>query len=517
VTRRGGPGSKQKLSNNNEQLHITTPPNDVYNIISVQVNGKGFYDCLIDSGAVKSCLSECFVKQLGLLIKPLRPIDNTLFIVANSKPVYVKGITEISLTIGNVEYTHTFHVLNNLSTDFLVGTDFLIANNGIINYETRTFSLDKNLVQVPLRKRGDNLGMAIVAETITIPPNSQGLVHILSSRRSPHSLTLIEPLDNENARGIRVARTLVRSLGSKHCPIWNDSDDVITLHKHTPIGTLSSISDILDSTDETGQFLPKPKHTFKDLGITLTNEKLTPQQKLDFENLVNDYGDVFALSNSELEGTDVLQYEIHVSPDARPIRQKPYNQSEKARNEIRKQIQELLDIKFIRRSVSPWAANCLLVKKANGTYRMCVDYRLLNRSVIPEIHAVPTFTCIADTLSYARPTILTSLDLRSGFHNLKVAESSVKYTGFQTFMGQFEYLRAPYGIQNIPAAMQRVMNHILSEDGGPLMKYALCYLDDLLIFSPSVDAHMLHLQEVFRRLRKSKMKLNPSKCVFLVP
>jgi len=170
------------------------------------------------------------------------------------------------------------------------------------------------------------------------------------------------------------------------------------------------------------------------------------------------------------------------------------------RAEIEKQVQELLAIKFIRRSTSAWCSNVLLVKKRDQSMRMCVDYRQLNSCIIPEVHLVPTYTAIADTISYAKPKIYSSLDLRSSFHNLKIKEDSFKYTAFQTHIGQFEYLRCPFGIQNILSARCRLMSLILSENTGPLMRFALAYLDDVLIFWPCVDKHFDHLREIFIRL-----------------
>jgi len=143
---------------------------------------------------------------------------------------------------------------------------------------------------------------------------------------------------------------------------------------------------------------------------------------------------------------------------------------------------------------------------------MCVDYRKLNSCIIPEVHPVPTYTLIADTFSYAKPKIYSSLDLRSSFHNLKIKKDSIKYTAFQTHTGQFEYLRCPFGIQNIPSALCCIMSLVLSENSGPLMKFALAYLDDVLIFSPCIHSHLDNLREIFLRLQKSKTKINPSKC-----
>jgi len=133
----------------------------------------------------------------------------------------------------------------------------------------------------------------------------------------------------------------------------------------------------------------------------------------------------------ELEGTDILEYDIHVKQDTRPMRQKPYNYSEKARANIKKQVQELLEIKLIRRSTSPWCSNVLLVKKHNKSMRMCVDYRQLNSCIVPEVHPVLTYTAIADTLSYAKPKIYSSIDLRSSFDNLKIKECCMSTQPFK--------------------------------------------------------------------------------------
>jgi len=109
-------------------------------------------------------------------------------------------------------------------------------------------------------------------------------------------------------------------------------------------------------------------------------------------------------------GTDILEYDIHVKQDARPTQQKSYNYSEKARVNIEKQVQELLVIKFIRRSTSPWCSNVLLVKKHYKSMRMVVDYHKLNNCLFPEVHPVPTYRAIADMLRYAKPKIYSSLD-----------------------------------------------------------------------------------------------------------
>jgi len=148
---------------------------------------------------------------------------------------------------------------------------------------------------------------------------------------------------------------------------------------------------------------------------------------------------------------------------------------------------------------------------------MMVDYHGVNKCIVPEIHPVSTFPCIDDTLSYAKPTIYSSIDLRAAFHTMKVVENSIRYTAFQTHPGQFEYTRSPFGIKSVPSNMCRLMALILSDNNGPLMKSALAYLDDVLCYSGSVEQHLQHLRNIFQCFRDSKMKLNLSKCNFLLP
>jgi len=125
--------------------------------------------------------------------------------------------------------------------------------------------------------------------------------------------------------------------------------------------------------------------------------------------------------------------------------------------EIERQIQEMLAIKLIRHSISPWASKGLLVRKKSGEQHFCIDYRTFNKCIIPEIHAVPSFSSIHDTLSYAKPVIFRSLDLPASFHSLIVDDDSIMYTAFQSHLGQFEFLRAPFGIKTIPSHLIRAM------------------------------------------------------------
>jgi len=131
-----------------------------------------------------------------------------------------------------------------------------------------------------------------------------------------------------------------------------------------------------------------------------------------------------------------------------------------------------------------------------------------------EIHAVPSFFSIHDTLSYAKPVISSSLDLRSSFHSLIVDDDSIEYTAFQSHLGQFEFVKAPFGTRSVPSHLNREISLILAEKEGPLMKSAHAYVNDVLCYSGSIEKHFGHLWKNFRRFQASKIKLNAKKCSF---
>jgi len=239
------------------------------------------------------------------------------------------------------------------------------------------------------------------------------------------------------------------------------------------------------------------RHSHDELKINLINPGITPDQQSKFSALIDEFGDIFAGDNAELTGTDRLKFTINIQQDAMPIRQRTYLYFQEARVEIKRQIQEMLAIKFIRHFIFPWASNVLLVRKKNNEQRFCIDYRALNKCIIPEVHAVPSFSSIHDTLGYAKPVIFSSLDLRSSFHSLIVDDDSINYTAFQSHLGQFEFLRAPFGIKTIPSHLTRAMSFIFAKKEGPLIKSALAYVDNVFCYLESIKELFTHLRIFF--------------------
>ncbi|CAI7807621.1 unnamed protein product [Closterium sp. NIES-54] len=176
---------------------------------------------------------------------------------------------------------------------------------------------------------------------------------------------------------------------------------------------------------------------------------------------------------------------------------------------MKKQIEYLLDRQLIRPSTSPYGAPVLFTPKPDGSLRMCIDYRALNKPTVKNKYPIPRIDDLLDQLRGA--TVFSKLDLRSGYWQIKMADNLIHKTAFRTRYGSYEYLVMPFGLCNTLATFQAEMNHILR----PLLdECVVVYLDDILIYSKNMKEHVEHLRKVFEILRKNKFYVKLSKSDF---
>jgi transposase InsO family protein len=197
--------------------------------------------------------------------------------------------------------------------------------------------------------------------------------------------------------------------------------------------------------------------------------------------------------------------------DETPIYQSPRRLSIPEKKEVEEQIREWLEKKIIRPSCSDFASPIVLVKKKNGSTRICVDYRKLNKKIVKDRYPLPVIEDQIDKLSTAM--MFTILDLRNGFFHVPVAEESIKYTAFVTPSGQYEFLKTPFGLCNSPAIFQRFINEIFKD----LMRdeVVIIYMDDLIIPSKNVEEGFVKLHKVIGRAEEFGLEFNWKKCKFL--
>ena len=226
------------------------------------------------------------------------------------------------------------------------------------------------------------------------------------------------------------------------------------------------------------------------------------------QNLVDSHAYLFKDPDS-LPPPREFDHHIPLIPGVKPVNIKPYRYSPSQKDEIERQIQKMLTNGIIKPSHSPFASPVLLVKKKDGTWRFCVDYRQLNNITVKDKYPLPVVDELLDELNGA--AWFTKLDMRSGYHQIRPQPADEEKTAFKTHSGHWEFRVMPFGLTNAPATFQALMNTIFK----PLLrKCVLVFVDDILIYSPTLDAHLQQLQQVFQILEQHQFFLKRSKCSF---
>ena len=187
----------------------------------------------------------------------------------------------------------------------------------------------------------------------------------------------------------------------------------------------------------------------------------------------------------------------------------PYRMAPTELKELKSQLQELLDKGFIRPSVSPWGEPVLFMKKKDGTLRMCIDYRPINKVTVKNKYPLPRIEDLFYQLKEAG--IFSKIDLRSGYYQLKVKEGDVMKIAFRTRYGHYEFLVMPFGLTNAPTTFMDLMNRVFR----PYVdKFVVVFIDDILVYSKDAQKHEQHLRIVLEVLREKKLYAKLSKCDF---
>ncbi|GJX00213.1 putative reverse transcriptase domain-containing protein [Tanacetum coccineum] len=207
-----------------------------------------------------------------------------------------------------------------------------------------------------------------------------------------------------------------------------------------------------------------------------------------------------------------VEFQIDLIPGAAPVARAPYRLAPSEMKELSKQLQELSDKGFIRPSSSPWGAPVLFVKKKDGSFRMCIDYRELNKLTVKNRYPLPRIDDLFDQLQGS--SIYSKIDLRSGYHQLRVREQDIPKTAFRTRYGHYEFQVMPFGLTNAPAVFMDLMNRVCKPY---LDKFVIVFIDDILIYSKDEREHEEHLKAILELLKKEKLYAKFSKCEFWIP
>lgn len=231
-----------------------------------------------------------------------------------------------------------------------------------------------------------------------------------------------------------------------------------------------------------------------------------PKKEPDIPPVVAESSDRFAEMPAGLPPDRGVGHTINTE-NATPVSKPMYRLSPKENQEVERQVKELLARGLIQPSHSAWSSPVIFVRKKTGELRMCVDYRALNQKTVKDKYPLPRIDDLFDKLPGA--TVFSSLDLQSGYHQIRIASEDVPKTAFSTPLGLFEFRVLAFGLTNAPAAFQREMNRVFQG-----LNFVLVYLDDILVSSKTAEEHEQHLRTVLQLLRRHELYAKMSKCSF---
>ena len=284
----------------------------------------------------------------------------------------------------------------------------------------------------------------------------------------------------------------------------NISDEPQKIRTGTKLATLSPVSEVKSNCVKPIKCANIPEH-LRDL-YERTVVGMTKEQREEIAKLLRKYSTIFSKSDADLGRTGIIRHKINtqdVHPIKQPLRRAPVHLKE----EIDKQIDEMLERDVIQPSKSPWASSIVMVSKKDGSKRFCIDYRKLNDVTVKYSYRIPR---IVDSLEQlGRAQWFSCLDLNSGYWQVEVDDADREKTAFTSRRGLFEFKVMPFGLCNAPATFERLMEIILA---GLSWQICLIYLDDVIVHGKTFESMLSNLDTVLGRMQEAGLKLKPRKC-----
>lgn len=474
------------------------------NKVSLKV-GQQKHDWLIDTGASVSGIKYEYLKQLQI------PYHiEKVKVKGIGGDVFSEGYVYLSLNHNEYNFMHKFLVFKNLPCKGcgILGHDFFKKYRAKLNFESNTLQLitDK-LNYVTLTFDCFEPNNTIKCYTSLIAPARSESIHYIETNIQEECVIS----NQELSEGVFLANSVTRPKNGK-VPVFilNTTETEVTI-SNFEISTTKLKDYFICQFEKPMVNAGRVKTLFSLLNL---NELNSEEQK-SIKNICAKYPDIFHLPGDKLCTTPIYEQNIDLKPHTSPIYTKPYRLPYSQKSEIDKQIESMLDDGIIEESRSPWSSPLLLVPKkfdssGKQKWRVVIDYRKLNDKVQDDKFPLPNISEILDSLAGA--IYFTHLDLFQGFYQIGLSKHSRPCTAFTTGKNQYQMTRMPMGLKSSPSSFSRMMTIAMS---GLNYEKCLVYQDDLVVIGRNLESHNRNLMDIFSRLRKVNLKLNPAKCNFL--
>lgn len=450
---------------------------------------------MVDSGSDISIIKSHKIKPEQIYF----PTNKCSITGIGNGAISTLGDTTINIIVNNQTLPQHFHIVHEnfpIPTDGIIGRDFLTKWKSNIDYDTWILSIktDDNILEIPITNQ--------LRGKFLIPPRCE-VIKKLNIQEIEDSVVIAEQIQE----GVFSSNGII---SKKHpfVKIMNTTEDTAQISsKFVPKMELLSNYKIFYSNNSSNSS-ERNEALAKELNLNKIDSKVRGK----LTKLCEEFNDIFSLNNDTLTTNNFYEQSIILN-DKNPTYIKNYRIPESQKIEMDAQIKTMLENKVIQNSVSPYNNPILLVPKksttGDKTWRLVVDFRQLNKKICQDKFPLPRIDEILDQLGRAK--YFSTLDLKSGFHQIPLSKESRKYTAFSSNSGHYEFNCLPFGLNISPNSFQRMMTIALS---GLPPEIAFLYIDDIIVIGCSVNHHISNLREVFHRLRQYNLKLNPTKCNF---
>ena len=467
-------------------------------------------ECILDTGSCSSIINERLATDLieNNVAQKVENFDKSIYNFRNADttkiPIKSSIIAKFELNGTLVEYP--FIVTKNLNVPILLGYDFLKKYNAKWDFCENSVRLENYDLTIFLDHPNEKISPIVGTETKTVSTTTPKKSISPTNSLSPISIYSDHTYDFEMKSD--ASSIISENLSEKHEDFCNDEIEIVqNINLLVPPQNNKSYcyNDFLDDDRCDLPPLNTDRNILKEID---TNKDLCPETKIKLDEILQKYSTVFSNDSNKIIGCNVAVHKIDTG-DAQPISVPPRRTSFANMKEIDRQVDELLEAKIIRPSQSEWASPIVLVSKKSGEKRICIDYRPLNAVTKDSKYPLPYIEDAISMLSGSQ--YFSTLDLKSGYFQIKMDEQSKDKTAFVCHRGQFTFENMSFGLKNASQTFQAVMNKVLAG-----LTYVCCmvFQDDILIYSPNKEQHLLDIASVLQRLKDADLICNAKKCHF---